>query len=664
MNNPVHMRYATRWLRRVFEAVQPWRRDVYAVALDDDQGAYLDNDTWPAPHFHAYIEYLRSVAQRALPGVPVFINTYDMKVTASSPVWAWGNWYQSDAYSIGEHDRVQLEFTTGLLQTQARRPIMISEFQAGWLQDADQPAPRPADPSNTTLALHTLLQMGAHGVVNFPVQDTLNPAGWEAPWTNAFYSWDAALGVGLGPQGRYAPTAAFGALVRRYGALLAQTAPAADAAIAYTTSAFTPSGITNDDVASIAQRTMEAQRGCRIMRITCALVDLRYERQRDLARYRVLIVPPQSVRAHYIPLVREKLRAYRAGGGRIVASARAAQIASPAAGGIPNAALLAAPSGRFAFLDVVNYGRTALHTRAAHVHAGSFSSVVPPLSVPPRDALLLPLDVLPASAPPPSVQIAPPLASNVRIPLRAGSWVAAQLPRVHGTVYRADVYRDGYPAIVFENNNVRLIVSPCAGARALVFEDLQSGENLFTTVGGMRDAWSQPLAASPRDYIAKYTHPIETGTFNRCYNAAIDAAARAATFTYTAPDAPPHGARFRKTVSLDEDRGSFSVALSAHFTGSRTQRAQELTSFAAATGTAVLRTANAIGIYDRRKQRLVAVVWGARDVENAAIERHQADVLVTLTFAPGGVRHVRYAVTPAVNARQAQAVLRGLAKRR
>jgi hypothetical protein len=51
------------------------------------------------------------------PREPVFINTYQMKVTASSPVWAMGNWYQSDAYAIGEHDRAQLEFSTGLLQT-------------------------------------------------------------------------------------------------------------------------------------------------------------------------------------------------------------------------------------------------------------------------------------------------------------------------------------------------------------------------------------------------------------------------------------------------------------------------------------------------------------------------------------------------------------------
>ncbi len=35
--------------------------DVIAIALDDDQGAYLDNDTWPAPNLQAYLAWLRGV---------------------------------------------------------------------------------------------------------------------------------------------------------------------------------------------------------------------------------------------------------------------------------------------------------------------------------------------------------------------------------------------------------------------------------------------------------------------------------------------------------------------------------------------------------------------------------------------------------------------------
>ena len=85
---------------------------------------------------------------------------------------------------------------------------MQSEFQAGWLQGADEGMPRPSDPTNTALALAELLRDGAHGIVNFPVQDTIYPHGWEAPWANWSYAWDAALTVDLLASPRYAPTRA------------------------------------------------------------------------------------------------------------------------------------------------------------------------------------------------------------------------------------------------------------------------------------------------------------------------------------------------------------------------------------------------------------------------------------------------------------------------
>ncbi len=144
LGNPTHLRYASRWIHSVLEAVAPYSRDVIAIALDDDQGAYLDNDTWPAPHWHAYLAWLRGVVRSTAGSrVPVFVNTYEMKVPAASPAWAWGNWYQGGSAEIGSHDLADLDFATGLLQTQAGFPVMQSEFQAGWLQSADEGAPRP-----------------------------------------------------------------------------------------------------------------------------------------------------------------------------------------------------------------------------------------------------------------------------------------------------------------------------------------------------------------------------------------------------------------------------------------------------------------------------------------------------------------------------------------
>jgi amino acid transporter len=661
LHNTAHMHYAARWLAHALRVVAPWRRDVIAVALDDDQGAYLDNDTWPGANFHRYIAYLASVVRSRWDNkTPLFINTYQMKVTASAPAWAWGNWYQSDAYSIGEHDRAQLEFSTGLLQTQPRRAVMISEFQAGWLQGADQAWPRPADPTNTTLALHTMLQQGAHGIVNFPVQDTLNPAGWEAPWTNAFYSWDAAVSVQLSPQARFAPTQRFGTLVQRYGSMLARTHPAADAAIAYLTSAYDPTRISNDDIGAIAQATIRAQRGCRIMRISCRLVDLRFDPLSDLEHSTILIMPPAAVRLPYITAVQRKLEMFRKHGGQIVAGARHANVVHAAAGRIPGATLLVSQNERFAFLDVVNYARSPLHAHAAVVRSGHFSASIPSLSVAPRDAMLL---ALYSQHPNGSerIQRAQPASATEgeRLPLRTGSFVRTKY-RMTAGVYNADVYGDGYPAVVLANAKFRLIVSPCAGARALIFEDRSSGENLFTTIGGLRDGWTPQLPASARDYIAKYTHPITTGTFNRCYATHLER--KRAVFTYTAPDAPPHGASYVKTVTIAGSR-SVEVSTRVRFAHDVHERAMQITSFAIPRDGHAYLERHACAVYAPSSSRLVFAVWAAAHSLHATFKRHAGDALLTITYGADSELYSRYGFQTVHSLAQAQAALRLLANR-
>ena len=54
--------------------------------------------------------------------------------------------------------------------------------------------------------------------MNFPVQDTVYPDGWEAPWANWSYAWNAAYTTALQPAPRITPTAAFGTELSRYGA--------------------------------------------------------------------------------------------------------------------------------------------------------------------------------------------------------------------------------------------------------------------------------------------------------------------------------------------------------------------------------------------------------------------------------------------------------------
>ncbi|HEV3152625.1 MAG TPA: hypothetical protein VGZ02_02360, partial [Candidatus Baltobacteraceae bacterium] len=389
--------------------------------------------------------------------------------------------------------------------------------------------------------------------------------------------------------------------------------------------------------------------------------------------------------------VRRRLAAFRLRGGRIVASARSAKIASPAAGGIPNAVLLTSDDGRVAFLDVVNYERSRQHVAAAHVHAGGIRYDVPQFTVAARDAALIPLtkaaaatshaEVSPShdEVSPSHAEVSPSHAEVSKhpeeskgessLPLRPDASIATPLREIarHTAIaYAADVYSDGYPAVVLENDALRLIVSPCSGARALIFEDKATGENLFTTIGGLREAWSPQLPPSPRDYIAKYTHPIPAGTFNRCYayQAGLRDSSAYATFAYTAPDAPQHGATFHRTIVMRPNDTAFEIISSAQFTGSSNERPLQISSLALSPSSQILRVADGYGIFDAQRGRVTLVAWNAAGVAAHAIARHPGDALITLLLHPGSPCHVYYGVSAAASEAQAQARLRAFANRR
>jgi hypothetical protein len=517
--NTTHCRRAAQWLREVLHAVAPYAHDIIAVALDDDQGAYLDNDTWPAPHWHAYIDWLRSViVSTAGRNVPLFVNTFEMKVPAASPVWAWGNWYQSNAYSIGAHDLSELDFATGLLQTQTEQPVMQSEFQAGWLQGADEGAPRPADPANTVLALHELLRDGAHGIVNFPLQDTIYPDGWEVPWANWSYAWDAALTVDLAASPRYAPTGAFGAEVARYGPLLARTHPALDAEIIWPPSLFAPRGLTDADFASFADATIAAQQQCRAREMTCGLIDLAQPSVDPSAKLILPILLTSHLRMLLLPRMHQTLLAL-ATAGRLVSDP--SRVPLKHAARAPDGTRLVADDGRYAFFDVVNPSESARST--------------PMGTIPPRSARLFLFQ-----APSALRRMSAVRKKGAEGPLSAQPPLASPPP-----------LRDP-DGLVLSNGVVRLVLAPNAGARIAELH-YGLGTNAASSVGLLRDAVEPAPSPSSRDYIAAYTHPLPAGTFNRTYvcSRSDDAHTSRLACAYDAPDLPEGGARFERTLTLD-----------------------------------------------------------------------------------------------------------------
>jgi amino acid transporter len=602
--NATHLAASAEWLRNVLRTVEPYSHDAIALALDDDQGAYLDNDTWPAPRWHRYMGWLRSTV-RAVAGnrVPLFINTYEMKVPSASPAWAWGNWYQGGSYRIGAHDLADLDFATGLLQTQSRYPVMQSEFQAGWLQGADEGAPRPSDPSSTTLALAELLRDGAHGIVNFPVQDTIDPHGWEAPWANWSYAWDAALTVDLRPSARYGPTAEFGDEVRAYGALLAKTHVAPDAAIIWPPTLFVPASLSNADFAAFAGATAAMQRACNARGISCTLVDLASADDRVLRRYGALllpIVPSTITQGRMQPWAAGRLSRLRRSG-RLIGDPSSLRGSSRVA---PDATLLVADDGSYAFVAAVNPSDSTRTVGPFRVALRGRTVRVPAFSVRARGARLIPVGLRP-----------------VVLPRQApGSATPPPFADPSGTV--------------ISNARLRVVFAPFAGARVAELGDGHG--NAATGIGLLRDAVDAQPAPSSRDYIATYTHPLPAGTFNRAYTCDRGdvLTTQRVTCMYDAPDVPRGGALFERTLTLKGSSDTMTVGEEFRPHDARSAAMLEsISGFAFVAGDRVIGPTanNAVGVL--HGSRLASLRWRPADVKRVVLAQTRGAELVTLVFA-------------------------------
>jgi hypothetical protein len=527
-----------------------------------------------------------------------------MRVPSASPAWAWGNWYQSGSYHISDHDLADLDFATGLLQTQPRLPVMQSEFQAGWLQGADEAMPRPSDPSNTAIALAELLRDGAHGIVNFPVQDTIDPHGWEAPWANWSYAWNAALTVDLRAAPRFVPTREFGDVVRRYGDLLAATHVAADASIIWPPTLFSPGSLSVEDFAVLASATSTSQRACGSRGLTCTLVDLRDPRA-ELQRLRTVLFPslPSSFVARMSARGASQLRALR-NSGRLVASAASVH---PVTGlpHVPHATLLLADDGSYGFLVAVNPGDAPRRVAAGSVRLGHRMVGIAPFVMPPHGSRIVAIGVRranPPALPEPPAGTPPPFADP------GGTTIA--------------------------NAHLRIVFAPFAGARIAELGDAQW--NAATSIGLLRDAVDPPPPVSPRDYIAAYTHPMPAGTFNRAYVCTRDDAltTQRETCGYDAPDLHSGGGTFSRTLTLTNGGSELLVGeqFQPHDRRSKAHL-ESISGFAFAAGDRLVISSSfeAIGIL--HGDRLALLRWHRTDVAHAYWRSTRGAELVTLVFA-------------------------------
>ena len=748
LRNATHLRYASRWLHRALDEFRPYADRVLAVQLDDDQGAYIDNQTYPAPNFQRYLGWLDAQVRDVVgPLTPTFINTYQMRVPAASPVWTMGNWYQSDAYAVGDHDRVELDFSTLLLATNRRGPPAQSEFQAGWLAGPEDPQPRPADPRNTTLALDELLALGTQGIVDFPLQDTLAEPGWEAPFSNAFYGWDAALPYPSGTASpgsdatdsavdaslathvlpeRFAPTAAFGALVRGLGPVLARTHRVADIAIAYGEPAPRLDSTPPEGTGAIVARVRSALGACVQRGLTCDVIDVRHPPP-QLERYATIVVPPEVASA--APEAVTALRAALHGAApRGAATQLVTDLSQRDGSGVTT---LAGPLGAIRIATnwsdrplTVTFGtrRSVLapHSaivRVAHLALSALGASRDPRRVSTDDCDLAPraapngttfdgltlhatsactIDVATATsttaihlaagtslsipqlrhlrlrAAPPEPAAVPPadgvdIAPNLRLDLDDGGEVAPDTAVVRE---RRAIDGLGVDQIVLRNDRLRVVIVPSAGARAFALQargpDGRWSSNAFDGTGGWRDDVGAPLAASARDYIARYTHSYPAGTFNRPYQTAILSSGPRAIvrLTYVMPDAEPAGMTFERTVTLDprSSRVVVDEQLVPPSGASATQRVVMRSSMPAFTGPRTATNGSDGGALDPFQRELAGdlpltqhaigsyrdgfafvVAWPPDDVERASWTPYRSTGSLSLTLATG-TRRVVYAV--------------------
>ena len=625
LRNETHLRYASRWLHAALAEFAPVADLVIAVQLDDDQAAYADNQTAPAPNLQRYLRWLDAQVRETIgPVTPTFINTYQMRVPALAPVWTMGNWYQSDAETIAEHDRAQLDFSTLLLATNPRGPAAVSEFQAGWFAGPEDPQPRRSDPSNTRLALFEMLALGVHGVVDFPLQDTHAVAGWEAPFAQAAYRWNAALGIDLTRGDRWAPTYAFGTTVARLGPLLASARRIADTAVLTV------------DAPGAASAALEAIAACGRTGRTCDLLDVAHP-PADLSGYTVVVVSPALAAA-----APDALAALRA---RLPRTARSVALPPPGSG----VTTLNSPAGTVRI--AVNWGDAP---RAYDLGEGHRTVV------PARDAALRAQFTRGASVLLPGPDPSPlPSASVASTPPCGGA--------ADGAIARTDPHPgDDHPELlVLENDRLRVEIDPAAGARAftIVACDVErkgatESRNATDDTGAWRDDVAVPLAPSPRDYIARFTHAYPAGTFNRAYRVDVleESGAQARVrLTYTMPDAGP-AATFERVIALPERSsrvivderltgvtGPRGAVVRGSFPLLRTQFDGPLTAAAGAV------------ISAPQDGYAFAVAWRPADIAALAWTPYRSTGTLALTLQPGW-RRVVYAFAPAADADEARRI--------
>ncbi len=318
LQNSTHMEHARKWLAAVAHELAPYRasaaislmevkgqREISGpllfVQLEDDQA--IGRANYAGPVFWHYMDELCKMLEHGGLDTPCFINPQDMRVSAAGsalarPFGAMGQWYLSPQAgrtagdpAITSSDASTIEFFVDTLKTQPAFPPVIIEYQAGWYAPGDDARPPNSRPENTLLSSRLLLAHGAHGLNHFPLQDTLFPAGYETPWTNRHYRWDAAYTLNGFRQPRAAAVERTGQLMETWGAFLASSHKRADFGLVYPLGSYSQERLTRGDIEKVSGTVLRIERLAHLAGLSTELLDPEYQPVEQLLRHAVLLLP-------------------------------------------------------------------------------------------------------------------------------------------------------------------------------------------------------------------------------------------------------------------------------------------------------------------------------------------------------------------------------------
>jgi hypothetical protein len=303
LGNPTHLRYAKQWYQQVLGVAEPYLAEhggnILHIQVDDDQAIGPEN--YNGPNFWKYMDTLRGFAKDAIhhSDVPYYINGADMRLNAESndltvePFWNMGQDYQMSGpggYSSVE-EAAKNKFTTDNLKMQPLFPPAIIEYGPGWrLNEKDTYETPSHDPSNLLLESRVFLQNGLKGLNYYSLNDTVYPAGYEAPWANYFYAREGAVDY-TGAERASAPYARRnGRLVSGMGSLLGATHFVADAALVYSMGAFQQTELTPEEANFIADSAKRIAWSGAFAHYNFELIDSDHTPGRNFQRYKLLLL--------------------------------------------------------------------------------------------------------------------------------------------------------------------------------------------------------------------------------------------------------------------------------------------------------------------------------------------------------------------------------------